>query len=95
MSGDAASALARHVGERLGLEGGRVRVEAAGRDGEIAVLVIPAEALSALLRDEVRREVAERARAAGYDHAAVDLALDAAADAADGPADGERQEAAP
>lgn len=80
MSGDSASGLARQVCERLGLEAGRVRVEAAGREGEIAVLLVPSEALPALLRDEVRREVVERARAAGYDHAAVDLALDGAPD---------------
>lgn len=76
MSGGRAEALAGDLERRLDPGAGPVRVEAAGRDGEVAVLVVGPEALPALLRPDVRREVAGCAREAGFRHAAVDLELD-------------------
>jgi len=71
----AASDLECHLGERLGLGAHQLVVEAGGREREIAVLRVPAAALEALLDPEVRSEIVERARAAGFRHAAVDLDL--------------------
>ncbi|HKK08375.1 MAG TPA: hypothetical protein VKA44_05765 [Gemmatimonadota bacterium] len=76
MSAARATSLASDLQRRLDASAGPVRVEAAGRDGEVAVLVVGPGALAVLLRPDVRREVAERARAAGFRHAAVDLELD-------------------
>lgn len=76
----AASGLERLVREKLGLEPGRleVGVGTGGRQGEIAVVRIPAHLLGGLLRPGVRAELVEAARAAGFRHAAVDLDFAAA-----------------
>jgi len=65
--------LERRLGERLGLGTGQLVVEADGPGREIAVVRVPAAALDVLLDPEVRAEIVERARAAGFRHAAVDL----------------------
>lgn len=65
--------LERIVRERLGLEAGRLEVRADGREGEIAVIRVPTGVLADLLRPEVRAELVERARAAGFRHVAIDL----------------------
>lgn len=75
MSRDRTGGLARRLAGRLGLDPRHVRVEAAGLEGEVAVVTVPRAALPALLDAAVRLEVVERARAAGFRHAAVDLAL--------------------
>lgn len=75
---DRAAALAELEGrlaERLGLRPGQLAVEADGRDGEIAVVRVPSGALESLLDPAVRSEIVQRARAAGFRHAALDLDL--------------------
>lgn len=61
---------------------GRIAVETEGPEGEIAVLRVPPAALPRLLEAGLRGRVVERARAAGYRYAAVDLGGEA------GPAGG-------
>lgn len=51
---------------------GRVRVEAEGPEGEIAVLRVPGDLLAAVLEPRRRARVVERARREGFRYAALD-----------------------
>lgn len=51
----------------------RVRVEAEGPEGEIAVIHLPEKAVPALLERERRGRVVERAREEGFRHATLSL----------------------
>lgn len=72
-SGAAPGRLRDFVSGRLGTR--RVEVRAAGPEGEIALLRVPAETLDRLLAPGVRETIVERARAEGFRYAALDLSL--------------------
>ncbi len=71
----ALAVLESRVARHLGLAPTQVRIEADGPGDEIAVVRVPAAALGALLAAGVRTEIVERAHAAGFRHAALDLEL--------------------
>jgi len=78
--------LEQLLARRLGLPRGCAAVEPGGREGEIAVVRVPADAVGRLLRSGLREELVGRARAAGFRHAALDLELSGGADVPPGDA---------
>lgn len=68
---DPAAELRAFVAGELGDP--RVAVEGDGPEDEVAVVRVPAALLPRMLEPGLRRRVVERARAAGYRYAAVEL----------------------
>lgn len=70
MTGSLRGFLERELGD------GRVVVEGAGPEDEIAVVRVPASLLPRMLEGGFRERVVERARSAGYRYAAVEVTGD-------------------
>lgn len=70
---DASRRLEEFAADLLGT--GRVAVETAGPEGEIAVLRVPEGLLGAVLGPGPRARICQKARRLGYEYAALDLDL--------------------
>lgn len=77
-TGPDTEAAIRRLRERVqrALGSRRVRVEADGPEGEIAVIRVPSDLARRLLEPATRTRVVELARAEGFRYAALDLGME-------------------